>query len=200
MIFLKAEQRFSRYGLISLFFAWVPVIGDPGRYGRYFTGSTALVSHTGHSRQTSSLHRNKSDDPSGMMPVCIAVPVFRVVFDIFGNSTKWFIVANNHVVIRFLPFEFIIACNMNQFGRCCFKCANQFRNRFNFFIAGTVGSACLLILPLYLSVLCLLCVTAWLYFLMHFFLSHTFVSCSQINRWRVFVSLVVCVCVLDEWA
>ncbi len=27
--FLKAEQRFSRYGLISLFFAWVPVIGDP---------------------------------------------------------------------------------------------------------------------------------------------------------------------------
>ncbi len=27
--FARAEQRFSRYGLISLFFAWVPVIGDP---------------------------------------------------------------------------------------------------------------------------------------------------------------------------
>ena len=27
--FAGAEQRFARYGLISLFFAWVPVIGDP---------------------------------------------------------------------------------------------------------------------------------------------------------------------------
>jgi len=27
--FTRAEQRFARYGLISLFFAWVPVIGDP---------------------------------------------------------------------------------------------------------------------------------------------------------------------------
>ena len=27
--FLKAEQRFTRYGIASLLFAWVPVIGDP---------------------------------------------------------------------------------------------------------------------------------------------------------------------------
>lgn len=27
--FARAEQRFARYGLISLFFAWVPIIGDP---------------------------------------------------------------------------------------------------------------------------------------------------------------------------
>lgn len=27
--FVKAEQRFSKYGLLSLCFAWVPVIGDP---------------------------------------------------------------------------------------------------------------------------------------------------------------------------
>jgi membrane protein YqaA with SNARE-associated domain len=27
--FLKAEKRFEQYGLISLLFAWVPVIGDP---------------------------------------------------------------------------------------------------------------------------------------------------------------------------
>ena len=27
--FLRAEQRFIKYGLLSLFFAWVPVIGDP---------------------------------------------------------------------------------------------------------------------------------------------------------------------------
>jgi len=27
--FLRAEQRFTNYGLLSLFFAWVPVIGDP---------------------------------------------------------------------------------------------------------------------------------------------------------------------------
>ncbi len=27
--FVKAEQRFRKYGLVSLFFAWVPVIGDP---------------------------------------------------------------------------------------------------------------------------------------------------------------------------
>lgn len=27
--FLKAEQRFVKYGLFSLCFAWVPVIGDP---------------------------------------------------------------------------------------------------------------------------------------------------------------------------
>ena len=27
--FVRAEQRFERYGLISLCFAWVPVIGDP---------------------------------------------------------------------------------------------------------------------------------------------------------------------------
>ncbi len=25
----RAEHRFGRYGIISLFFAWVPVIGDP---------------------------------------------------------------------------------------------------------------------------------------------------------------------------
>ncbi|WP_444891313.1 YqaA family protein [Microbulbifer sp. DLAB2-AA] len=27
--FVKAEQRFKKYGLISLAFAWVPVVGDP---------------------------------------------------------------------------------------------------------------------------------------------------------------------------
>ena len=27
--FVQAEQRFTKYGLISLCFAWVPVIGDP---------------------------------------------------------------------------------------------------------------------------------------------------------------------------
>jgi len=27
--FIKAEQRFTRYGLISLCFAWLPFIGDP---------------------------------------------------------------------------------------------------------------------------------------------------------------------------
>jgi membrane protein YqaA with SNARE-associated domain len=27
--FIKAEQRFQKYGLVSLCFAWVPVIGDP---------------------------------------------------------------------------------------------------------------------------------------------------------------------------
>ncbi len=26
--FVKAEQRFTKYGIASLFFAWVPVIGD----------------------------------------------------------------------------------------------------------------------------------------------------------------------------
>ncbi len=27
--FVKAEQRFVKYGLFSLLFAWVPIIGDP---------------------------------------------------------------------------------------------------------------------------------------------------------------------------
>lgn len=27
--FVKAEKRFKKYGLLSLFFAWVPVVGDP---------------------------------------------------------------------------------------------------------------------------------------------------------------------------
>ena len=27
--FLRAEQRFTQYGIASLLFAWVPVIGDP---------------------------------------------------------------------------------------------------------------------------------------------------------------------------
>ncbi|OOY33923.1 YqaA family protein [Solemya velum gill symbiont] len=27
--FIKAEQRFVKYGLFSLLFAWVPIIGDP---------------------------------------------------------------------------------------------------------------------------------------------------------------------------
>ena len=27
--FIKAKQRFKKYGVFSLFFAWVPVIGDP---------------------------------------------------------------------------------------------------------------------------------------------------------------------------
>jgi len=27
--FDRAKQRFNKYGIISLFFAWVPVIGDP---------------------------------------------------------------------------------------------------------------------------------------------------------------------------
>lgn len=27
--FVKAEERFRKYGLVSLCFAWVPVIGDP---------------------------------------------------------------------------------------------------------------------------------------------------------------------------
>lgn len=27
--FTRAEQRFAKYGLVSLCFAWVPVIGDP---------------------------------------------------------------------------------------------------------------------------------------------------------------------------
>ncbi len=27
--FIRAEQRFKKYGLISLCFAWVPVVGDP---------------------------------------------------------------------------------------------------------------------------------------------------------------------------
>ena len=27
--FIRAEQRFVKYGIFSLFFAWVPVIGDP---------------------------------------------------------------------------------------------------------------------------------------------------------------------------
>ncbi|MHA7880522.1 MAG: YqaA family protein [Saccharospirillum sp.] len=27
--FERAEQRFARYGLVSLCFAWVPIIGDP---------------------------------------------------------------------------------------------------------------------------------------------------------------------------
>lgn len=27
--FVQAEQRFVKYGLFSLFFAWVPIIGDP---------------------------------------------------------------------------------------------------------------------------------------------------------------------------
>ena len=27
--FVRAEQRFVKYGLFSLFFAWVPIIGDP---------------------------------------------------------------------------------------------------------------------------------------------------------------------------
>lgn len=26
---VRAERRFGRYGIVSLFFAWVPVIGDP---------------------------------------------------------------------------------------------------------------------------------------------------------------------------
>jgi membrane protein YqaA with SNARE-associated domain len=26
--FLKAEERFKKYGVASLFFAWMPVIGD----------------------------------------------------------------------------------------------------------------------------------------------------------------------------
>jgi len=27
--FVRAEQRFTRYGLVSLLFAWMPIIGDP---------------------------------------------------------------------------------------------------------------------------------------------------------------------------
>ena len=27
--FIKTEARFKKYGLVSLFFAWVPIIGDP---------------------------------------------------------------------------------------------------------------------------------------------------------------------------
>jgi len=27
--FLRAEQRFTRYGMFSLCFAWVPIVGDP---------------------------------------------------------------------------------------------------------------------------------------------------------------------------
>lgn len=27
--FLRAEQRFKKYGIFSLLFAWVPIIGDP---------------------------------------------------------------------------------------------------------------------------------------------------------------------------
>jgi membrane protein YqaA with SNARE-associated domain len=27
--FLRAEQRFQKYGLLSLLFAWLPIIGDP---------------------------------------------------------------------------------------------------------------------------------------------------------------------------
>lgn len=27
--FMRAEQRFKKYGMFSLFFAWVPIIGDP---------------------------------------------------------------------------------------------------------------------------------------------------------------------------
>ena len=27
--FVQAEQRFVKYGIFSLFFAWVPIIGDP---------------------------------------------------------------------------------------------------------------------------------------------------------------------------
>lgn len=27
--FVRAEQRFKKYGLVSLCFAWVPIIGDP---------------------------------------------------------------------------------------------------------------------------------------------------------------------------
>ncbi|HSR01196.1 MAG TPA: YqaA family protein [Methylophilaceae bacterium] len=27
--FLKAERRFKKYGILSLLFAWVPIIGDP---------------------------------------------------------------------------------------------------------------------------------------------------------------------------
>ena len=27
--FLKSKERFRKYGLFSLFFAWVPIIGDP---------------------------------------------------------------------------------------------------------------------------------------------------------------------------
>ncbi|AWF79969.1 YqaA family protein [Microbulbifer sp. A4B17] len=27
--FVKAEQRFKKYGVFSLFFSWVPIIGDP---------------------------------------------------------------------------------------------------------------------------------------------------------------------------
>jgi len=27
--FVKAKQRFQKYGVFSLFFAWVPIIGDP---------------------------------------------------------------------------------------------------------------------------------------------------------------------------
>jgi len=27
--FLRAEQRFTKYGIFSLCFAWVPIIGDP---------------------------------------------------------------------------------------------------------------------------------------------------------------------------
>jgi len=27
--FIKAKERFKKYGLYSLFFAWVPIIGDP---------------------------------------------------------------------------------------------------------------------------------------------------------------------------
>ena len=27
--FVRAEQRFTKYGLLSLCFAWVPIIGDP---------------------------------------------------------------------------------------------------------------------------------------------------------------------------
>jgi membrane protein YqaA with SNARE-associated domain len=27
--FTRAEQRFRKYGIVSLFFAWVPIIGDP---------------------------------------------------------------------------------------------------------------------------------------------------------------------------
>ena len=27
--FVKAEQRFAKFGLISLCFAWLPIIGDP---------------------------------------------------------------------------------------------------------------------------------------------------------------------------
>lgn len=27
--FVRAEQRFARYGLVSLLFAWAPIIGDP---------------------------------------------------------------------------------------------------------------------------------------------------------------------------